>query len=419
MPPQAVTPEHVVSARPPDDVVASSDGPALDLPREESSPTPAPGPTAAPKVTEKAAKEAEAEEAAEAGSVGIFAADPASTQRGAELPRGERDLLQAIIREATAATTGVLTDARLNQQAKKKIREAYSLANRRAHYAARQELIEVVRMISQSKDARQGVAVRTVALAAGFRALDEAEDFVPRGTQLEAEMNLALLTASHRTPIAKEMAQPGVLPQQMMAKYYRYAQLKLALAVAGEPAGSMALHTLGKIHSQLGKIEPQRHRLASRRAIAFQQASLLAHHQNHLAAHELAVLLADSGHLAEAQQLLLQVAAYEPNAIVYRNLALVQDQSGRADQAAAYRAQAALLASQGASGTRQVPWIAPDEFARIGSLGQNRPRYAQASARTPPPTAHAPSSQSTPRSSPCRLALIRRQKLNPCNTILG
>ena len=195
-------------------------------------------------------------------------------------------------------------------------------------------------MVSQARDTRQGEPVRTVALAAGLRALDEAENFAPRGTQLEAEMNLAVLTASHRTPIAKEIDHRGVLPQQMMAMYYRYAQFKLALAVAGEPSGSMALHTLGKIHSQLGRLEPQRYRLASRRSIAYQQAALLAHYDNHLAAHELGVLLADSGHLVEAQQLLLQVASQEPNAMVLNNLARVQEKMGIPEQAAARRAQA-------------------------------------------------------------------------------
>ena len=74
---------------------------------------------------------------------------------------------------------------------------------------------------------------------------------------------------------------------------------QLAAAVAGEPAGSMALHALGKLDSQLGRIEPQ-HPQADRRAFALQQAALLARDDNHLAAHELGVLLAESGHYVEA-----------------------------------------------------------------------------------------------------------------------
>ncbi|HCK41297.1 MAG: hypothetical protein CMJ72_07895 [Planctomycetaceae bacterium] len=228
----------------------------------------------------------------------------------------EQRLLQAVIREITSASTGVFTDARLEQEAKEKISEAFELANRRAHYAAQQELVEVMRMISQAKDTQQGEPVRTFALASGLRALDEAEDFAPHGTQLEAELNLRVFTASHRMQIAKEVDHQGVLPQQMMAIYYRYAQLKVALSVAGEPAGSMALHTLGKIYRQLGMFEPQRHLLATRRAIAYQQATLLARHDNYLPARQMAVLLADAGHLAEVQELLTQVL----NFLILRNL---------------------------------------------------------------------------------------------------
>ncbi|MCG8450209.1 MAG: hypothetical protein MI725_11610 [Pirellulales bacterium] len=303
-----------------------------------------------------------------------------------ELSHEEQRLLQAVISETSSATTGVLTDARLNEQATEKIRAAFSLANRRAHYAARQKLIEVLRMVSQAKDAQQGVPERTLALAAGLRALDEAEDYAPRGAELEAEMNLEVLAASHRTPIAKQIEHKKLLPQQIMAMYYRYAQLKLALAVAGEPAGSMALHTLGKIHSQLERLEPQRHRLASRRAIAFQQAALLAHQQNHVAAHELGVLLAKAGHLAEAEKLILQVAAREPNAIVYRNLAQIQEQMGYPRQAAMNRAQAQHLTRQGASGRQQVPWVSPEKFARLGNYGQPTTRFTNATAMTAQPT---------------------------------
>ena len=54
---------------------------------------------------------------------------------------------------------------------------------------------------------------------------------------------------------------------------------------------------------------------ADRDIFGYGQASLLAHNENYLAAHELAVLLATSGHYTESQQLLLQVAQIAPNAV--------------------------------------------------------------------------------------------------------
>ncbi len=297
---------------------------------------------------------------------------PVTRQAGTTISVAERgvaehDLLQVVLEETSAAATGVLTDTKLNQQAKRKIQAAYALANRRAHYAAQQELIEVLRMIAQAKDAVLGQSACGVALAAGLRALDEAVDFAPRGTQLEAELDLSVLTASHRTPMVREIVTDDVLPQEMMNLYYRYAQIKLATAVAGEPAGSMALHALGKLHKQLGELEPQRHRLAARRALAYQQAAVLAHRENHLAAHELAVLLAEAGHLLDAKRMLEQVAQREPNATVLENLARVDGELGHLQLAAARQRQAERLARQGLTGKQEPQWVAPQQFAQLAA----------------------------------------------------
>ncbi len=311
----------------------------------------------------------------------------------------EKELIATIIRNCTAATTGVLTDERVNQIAKKKIRAAYAIANRGGYYAARQELIEVLRMISHAKDAQQGIPKRTQALAYGLRALEEAEDFAPRGIQLEADLMIDVLCASHRTPIAKQMKFEDVLPHQMMNGYFRYAQLKLADAVTGEPAGSMALHALGKLATQLGQVEPEKHRLSQRRAIAFQQAALLAHDQNHLAAHELATLLADAGHFAEAEKLLQQVASRDPNAVVLRNLSLMQEKLGLSRQSIANLAIANQLSQQGASGTNNVQWVSPQAFSRASGIAPGVPRIAAHPVIQQPrvPAPYPPSTQPTRR----------------------
>lgn len=281
-----------------------------------------------------------------------------------EISAEERRLLEIVLHDTSPASTGVLTDQRTNELAKAKIQQAFALSNRGAYYAARQEVIEVMRMISQAKDAQIGHPQRTLALSAGLRALDEASDFAPRGTQLEADLAIDIIATSHRTTLAKQVETKGVLPQQMMDCYYRYAQLKLAIAVAGEPAGSMALHTLGKIYSRLGVVEPERHRLAHRRAVAFQQAALLAHNGNHYAAHELAVLLANSGHFTQAHDLLVQVAQSESNPVVYRNLAHIQQQLGYRQEAEENRHEAVRLAQQGHGQPDRVRWVSPETFAQ-------------------------------------------------------
>ena len=320
----------------------------------------------------------------------------------------ERLLVEQVIRDCSESTTGVLSNERLDEMAANKIRHANALANRGAHYAARRKLIETLRMISQAKDVRQGNRQFSSALAAGLRALEEAEDFAPRGTQLEGELDLSLITAAHRTPIAQQSDSSTTLPQEMMDRYFRYAQLKLAKSVAGQPAGSMALYALGKVTSQMGRLEPLRHRLAHRRAVTFQQAALLSHNQNHLAAHELAVLLAESGHFPEAEELLLKVSTHQPNPTVYANLAHVQRRMGLTEQATVGQALAAQLAQQGAGRASPVQWIAPEEFNRTrgesvqvsprpgsGAVPMTRrPRYDQRTASAPSTT--APSTPAAP-----------------------
>ena len=307
----------------------------------------------------------------------------------------QEKLLRSLLAESANAATGVPTNQRLDELAKKKIQNAYALASRGSLYVARKELVEVLRMISQAKDSQQGSNTRSQALAAGQRALREAEDFVPQGTQLEADLEIDVICASHRTPIAGQLGDEELLPSQLMGVYLRYAQLKLAISVAGEPAGSMALHALGKLDRQLDQLQTN---LDDRRAIAYQQAALLAHNQNHLAAHELAVLLATSGHYEEAHQLFEQVASLEPNAVVFRNLARVQEKLGRQNLALASRSHATQLTQQGATGTHNVQWVSPQEFTRSTAQpprfsaaqlpvaqGQTPVRTAQAQLHTPPP----------------------------------
>jgi hypothetical protein len=281
-----------------------------------------------------------------------------------ELSSEEEHLLSVIERETLSATTGVLTDARLEQECRDKIGASFALAQRGASFAARQELIEVLRKISQAKDTREGSRTRSASLAAGLRALEEAEDFAPRGTQLEAELALEIVCASHRTPLTRELDLATMLPSQMMERYNRYAQIKLAVAVAGEPAGSMALYTLGKLNSQLKATDPEQHPLATRRAVAFQQAALLAHNDNYLAAHELGLLLAETGHFPEAKHLLAQVAIQQPNVMVYRNLARIEEAMGDHARAQLCRAEGERLAQLGRGPQGNIAWVSKQEFSR-------------------------------------------------------
>jgi tetratricopeptide (TPR) repeat protein len=302
----------------------------------------------------------------------------------------------AQVQQSVGSPTGSI----VNERASARIRRGYELAERGAFFAAREEFTEVLRMIAEAKDQLHGSPRRTIALADGLRALDEAADFSPL-TPGGSDLKLSVIVASHRTPVAKELDVDSMLPQQLADAYLEYAQAQLGAAVAGEPAGSMALHALGKLQTRLGVVEPEKNPQAARLAFAMQQAALLARSDNHMAAHELGVLLAESGHYAESDQLLRQVAARAPHPVVYRNLARVERQLGRPDLAAMSEQQATYLASRGGEPSGPVRWVAAGELAGTpeamgpapsGAMMATSPQakqYAPAPAAT---TARAPGS---------------------------
>jgi hypothetical protein len=272
----------------------------------------------------------------------------------------------ALLADASAVLTGSPTGVVVTEHAQDKIRRGFTLAQRGANFAARVEFIDVLRMIAEAKDQKHGASRRAIALANGLRALDEVDDFAPHRTDPEAAVSLAVILSSHRTPAAKEGDAEKLMRQQLADLYFRYAQLQLGASVAGEPAGSMALHALGKLYSSLGRVEPDKQPLADRKAFALQQAALLARDDNHYAAHELGVLLAESGHYAQSEYLLNQVALREPNATVYRNLARVERKLGRLGPAEASERQAQFLAARDPSGGGSVVWVTPDALGRTG-----------------------------------------------------
>jgi tetratricopeptide (TPR) repeat protein len=279
----------------------------------------------------------------------------------------------ALLADASPTATGSPTGAIVTERAQAKIRRGYALAHRGANYAARNEFLAVLHMIAEAKDQKHGARRRTIALANGLRALEEAEDFAPRGAEFDVNVKLAVIVSSHQTTIAKtpaaadlQQAAGELMPRQLADLYFRYAQFQLAGAVAGEPAGSMALHALGKLYSQLARTEPEANPQADRRAFTLQQAALLARDDNHLAAHELGVLLAETGHFVEAEHLLHQVAAREPHPVVFRNLARVQRKLGHEQFALANERHAQAIATGAPPNNNGIIWVPPAALAQTG-----------------------------------------------------
>jgi tetratricopeptide (TPR) repeat protein len=263
------------------------------------------------------------------------------------------------------------------------VQRGTGLAQRGAFHAARTEFIQVLRRLAQGKDAAAGTTEHSRALAAGLRALDEAEDFVPAGVQLEAEMNVRAVASSHRTQVLPEGPEE-VTAFEAAALYHDYAREQLAKAAAGERAGSMALYGLGRVHSRFAEVADDDVE-QTRTATTMYAAAVVACPDNHLAANELGVLVCRAGRAHEAMALFQQAIDVAPSATAYHNLAIVQQKVGMHGESAANEQESVRLAAveraQGDVSKRAgVRWVSPNELAGVSQPGQ----WAVETANRPP-----------------------------------
>lgn len=273
----------------------------------------------------------------------------------------------------------LLTDTPTTEQvgklAAKDVREAFNLGRHGALFAARSRFVAVLRKIALAKDAEHSTDRHSVALAAGIRALDEAADFIPRGDALATDLDVHAIAQSHMTPLLKDEEHGRwALPHEAIARYHRYAQHKLAAAVSGDQAGSMALHGLGKSYARLATLGEAAE--AERTSLTMYRSAVMAHEGNYLAANELGVGLAKAGRYKTAEKALQQAIACGGKSTVYANLAVVQQKLGQTRLAQATQDRAAQLASREMaagdfSRERGVKWMEPAAFARI-SEAMNR-----------------------------------------------
>jgi tetratricopeptide (TPR) repeat protein len=287
---------------------------------------------------------------------------------------------------AVGSVAAVPASTELSAQLLPAVQRGTGLAERGALFAARTEFIQVLRRLSQGKDAAANSDEHSRALAAGLRALDEAEDFVPAGVQLEAEMNVRAIASSHRTP-ALPTEGDNVTPFEAAALYHRFAQEQLARVAAGERAGSMALYGLGRVHARLAA-QSDADVEQTRTATTMYAAALDACPDNHLAANELGVLICRAGRPQEAVRLFQRAIDVSPSATAYHNLAMAQRRSGMHGESTANEQESQRLAawerSQGDISRRAgVRWVATEDLARVSQPNA----WTVAAANSPAPQA--------------------------------
>ena len=269
------------------------------------------------------------------------------------------------------------------RQADRHTRHGFELADRGALFAARAEFITALRLVAQGLDAEYRTSNHSRALAAGLAAVEEAGDFVPDNSRLEAHLDLPSIIGSHVTPVLKNANKTELAPMLCVQCYLSFAQEQLAAAVGREIAGSMALCALGKVYGTLAMQRNPAARAAEPKAVTFYQAALLVYPGNFMAANELGVLYARNGNYAAARAALEHSVRVHQHAAGWRNLAVVYRQLGHADLAAQAARQAENISRRQLANQPSrlqsggvVQWVDPATFAQTAR---------DVPAATPPP----------------------------------
>ncbi len=247
-------------------------------------------------------------------------------------------------------------------------RHAFELAEHGAIYAARSEFYESLHMMAVALDGQNDDRGQEQSheqkLAAGLRALEEADDFAARDARSIEDLHVTDIVAGHHTPVLRGQDCERVSTRAAMAKYLTYASEQLAAAVADMPPGSMALHGLGKVYA----LPPASHGPADftggAKAIVYQEAALQVDNRNARAANELGVQLVRFGRLPEAKIAFLHSLKVAPRPAVWENLAAVHDRLGESDLASRARRTGLAMGMQKiGSAPSDVQWVDANTFA--------------------------------------------------------
>jgi hypothetical protein len=247
-------------------------------------------------------------------------------------------------------------------RADERVRHAIQLAEKGAMYASRKEFTAAISAIAQAHDVERSTRQYSHATTAGFQALKEASEFNAAG-----EVDVRRLVAGHKTPVLKQFDVSDLPPTLAAQHYYNYAKEQLAIGVGRETVGSIALYGLAKLIIAGAGANSQQLEYTGP-AMALYQAALICEPQNFRAAHELGVLLAGSGQLELAREMLMGSVASSPQPVMLKNLAVVHSRLGEPKLAAEAQQKADILTQTSPnSKTPAVQWVDAATFASMGA----------------------------------------------------
>ena len=256
---------------------------------------------------------------------------------------------------------------RIAQDADRHTKKAFELASRGAYFSARAEFVRALRLLAQGLDSERQCRAYSQSLKAGLTAIEEVDDFIPTGSQLESDLPLREIIARHQTSILKDtLTQEDFqlpTPLEAVGAYLRYAQEQLSIATGGEVAGSMALHGLGKLYVTKKGTELD---ISLSRAIVCFKSSITTCPQNYLARNDLGVLLARTGRTQDARRVFEESLTVHPHPTTLGNLAAVYNVLGEKALLAQTKQCLANYKKTGTikpSNLPSVDWVSPEQFS--------------------------------------------------------
>jgi tetratricopeptide (TPR) repeat protein len=215
-------------------------------------------------------------------------------------------------------------NSQLPPHVERRLSYAFDLAQRGATFSANGEFRAVLNMCALELDARERTTSRREALHQAWRALDEADEFNAGRFEHCDAGEVHRLADDHETQALKD---PTDLPHdsiQAVQTYYAFAERRFIDSCRGLPGASLAFYGLARTFVAPGTEIAQ----AAGKAALLQRVALAIAPENMLAGNELGVLLAEHGHLDEAERLFRRCLSLNPTSETWRNLAVVYARQG-------------------------------------------------------------------------------------------
>ena len=261
-----------------------------------------------------------------------------------------------------------------------------SLARRGATFGAQKEFQNALRLVAQAIDYQNNTRGLTGRLSSAFLALREADDFYYAQSEHEGIVDVATIAKHHDSKILNEQTAIRMTPVDAMQAYYNYVQEQFIACTGKSVVAGEALYCLGKLYVVKGKSVVDGSQLDNAKAIVHHRSAIGCDNRNYKSANELAVLLAKSGRMEQAKNLLVHSLKIKQIPRAWENLAFIHQQMGQAKLSNLAFAEFQRTLNEPPT-TNQIQWIAPDQFARQSQQPASL-RTAQAIAIPPTPAAN-------------------------------